>query len=1067
MILRRCLLNNGRGGYKYHLRGHYGSGGSSALLLVVVLVLFVSIIRVQPFQTTFTTPTPTRFVHNRITKKYSSRYDKRILSGTIVLSAMKKDIAEYEISEDLGSVTATTRRKVLLSLITSGTLLSVAPDIVNAGKAEIDSKTGELFSPKREMLGGGGSDLARGIKLESRPKGEFATNGGPVQYVYETRFITYLSRFLLNYDPAAKAWWDEQDFSVDDTTTTGRVSVDIQKKIRFAEFAESVEIGLANYFVGPYGSYASVQAAKAGLLAKAPAQSSSFDVNKTKTSLFDSINRTFNSKVNNKSFLVDKKEGDKARQGILNLFSLLQARYTSIECKRQLAILFSLISDPKLQPTREIKSILGEADDGSVSQIEVTGLLEDGDDYRWSGRRGGGYSVHDVPKVTVESPPALGALYNPAKFEVTTKPTSRVLKICVLDGGRGYASIPKVEVIQQGVTMQCEAVAVLDRNGSVEDVIVLDPGFGYGRYKKRDDVPPEVRIAPPKTPRGTKKKNDYLPAIAIADLEYAIENVKIIDGGNGYIANYPPKIDLSLPAEDPDWYLSPINRKTWKVDDSVPVKVQVTEMTSFCDGETVQTPITPRSVQNEISLDPSVLERMTNDPLALLPTTLQPYYTAPGDMIPELGTQAQKDGNFRILSLPMAVSTMFLPSRYRAYDPIFGAIGSKPVTKTAQALTGSEYTRLALSGGICTVIVRTALNPLELVKTKLQLKNDEELLKIAKETSTQETLQKNETTTEKDANAGTVDVVRAMVSTRGPLSLFQSADVTFLASSVFGSFGFGATELFRRSFTMVFFGDNGYEMKGTGEELILLFAAALACVLTSLAAAPFEILRVRSMGYIDPQPISTVLSDYLNEKREERAKRYLHGRVDAIESFKFSNISKDDISPLFSGFLPIVSRELPFAVIKFLTFDLVASSLITLINSQSQVIEPVQVGTGGIGLTISAVSGAIAGLAGAFVSHPADLVLTLTSSKQKVPSNANDGSSQDAADWKPLVRELISQEGGILNLFTGLPARSTFFFLVIGLQFFLYDYAKNIFQVSSDDLTLVLDVFYAIRQGLQ
>lgn len=112
-------------------------------------------------------------------------------------------------------------------------------------------------------------------------------------------------------------------------------------------------------------------------------------------------------------------------------------------------------------------------------------------------------------------------------------------------------------------------------------------------------------------------------------------------------------------------------------------------------------------------------------------------------------------------------------------------------------------------------------------------------------------------------------------------------------------------------------------------------------------------------------------------------------------------------------------------------------------------------------------SGAIAGLAGAFVSHPADLVLTLTSSKQKVPSNANDGSSQDAADWKPLVRELISQEGGILNLFTGLPARSTFFFLVIGLQFFLYDYAKNIFQVSSDDLTLVLDVFYAIRQGLQ
>jgi hypothetical protein len=37
---------------------------------------------------------------------------------------------------------------------------------------------------------------------------------------------------------------------------------------------------------------------------------------------------------------------------------------------------------------------------------------------------------------------------------------------------------------------------------------------------------------------------------------------------------------------------------------------------------------------------------------------------------------------------------------------------------------------------------------------------------------------------------------------------------------------------------------------------------------------------------------------------------------------------------------------------------------------------------------------------------------------------------------------------------------------VIGAQFFLYDYLKTIFEVGTDDLTLVLDVFYAIRQGL-
>ena len=154
-------------------------------------------------------------------------------------------------------------------------------------------------------------------------------------------------------------------------------------------------------------------------------------------------------------------------------------------------------------------------------------------------------------------------------------------------------------------------------------------------------------------------------------------------------------------------------------------------------------------------------------------------------------------------------------------------------------------------------------------------------------------------------------------------------------------------------------------------------------------------------------------------------------------------------------------------MIKFLAFDLVASSIISIINSQPQIIEPIQVGVGTLGLTVSAALGAIAGLAGAFVSHPADLILTLTSSKQKSNVSEEEDKGDGNADWKDIVQDLLSQDGGPLNLFAGLPARSLFFFLVIGLQIFLYDYAKNIFQVGSDDLTLVLDVFYAIRQGLQ
>jgi hypothetical protein len=110
--------------------------------------------------------------------------------------------------------------------------------------------------------------------------------------------------------------------------------------------------------------------------------------------------------------------------------------------------------------------------------------------------------------------------------------------------------------------------------------------------------------------------------------------------------------------------------------------------------------------------------------------------------------------------------------------------------------------------------------------------------------------------------------------------------------------------------------------------------------------------------------------------------------------------------------------------------------------------------------------GAVAGIAGAIVSHPADLILTKTSAAQR-SSKTTPGSDAPSTDWRDVVKDLIRPEnGGISNLFVGLSARATFFFLVIGLQFFLYDYVKGIFQVGSDDLSLVLDVFYAVRAGL-
>ena len=217
------------------------------------------------------------------------------------------------------------------------------------------------------------------------------------------------------------------------------------------------------------------------------------------------------------------------------------------------------------------------------------------------------------------------------------------------------------------------------------------------------------------------------------------------------------------------------------------------------------------------------------------------------------------------------------------------------------------------------------------------------------------------------------------------------------------------------------------------------------------------------------------------ESTGAKAAAVTNSTEDDVSDFDLRELNAKDLLPLWSGFYPILSRELPFAVVKFLTFDLLAKTIVAFLNAQvgGEGALPIQVGVGPIGLSVSAASGAVAGIAGAIVSHPADLILTKTSAaasssagqsktETSLPTDEETAIENDASapDWRDVVKDLISQEGGIANLFVGLPARATFFFLVIGLQFFLYDYVKNIFQVGSDDLSLVLDVFYAVRAGL-
>jgi hypothetical protein len=70
----------------------------------------------------------------------------------------------------------------------------------------------------------------------------------------------------------------------------------------------------------------------------------------------------------------------------------------------------------------------------------------------------------------------------------------------------------------------------------------------------------------------------------------------------------------------------------------------------------------------------------------------------------------------------------------------------------------------------------------------------------------------------------------------------------------------------------------------------------------------------------------------------------------------------EDIKPLWSSFIPIASRELPFALTKFLVFDLASQSIADFINGSNLLGDgEIQVGVGGLGLFLSAFAGALAG----------------------------------------------------------------------------------------------------------
>ena len=129
------------------------------------------------------------------------------------------------------------------------------------------------------------------------------------------------------------------------------------------------------------------------------------------------------------------------------------------------------------------------------------------------------------------------------------------------------------------------------------------------------------------------------------------------------------------------------------------------------------------------------------------------------------------------------------------------------------------------------------------------------------------------------------------------------------------------------------------------------------------------------------------------------------------------------IGGFYSGFGPILLKQVPYTMAKFAVQGATAESLYSAMNATPE--NPPAIGNLGVSLT----SGVVAGVAAAIISHPADTLL----SKVNIPGAGGTGSTMSRL-------ANIAGEIGFVNLATtGLGARCVMIGTLTALQFAIFD----------------------------
>lgn len=281
----------------------------------------------------------------------------------------------------------------------------------------------------------------------------------------------------------------------------------------------------------------------------------------------------------------------------------------------------------------------------------------------------------------------------------------------------------------------------------------------------------------------------------------------------------------------------------------------------------------------------------------------------------------------------------------------------------------SLYSRFAFAGAVCCSVTHGALTPVDVVKTRIQLDPAK-------------------------YNKGMVGGFKQVIQGEGAGALLTGFGPTAAGYFLQGAFKFGGYELFKQQSINLL----GYENAKENRTAVYLASSALAEFFADIALCPLEATRIRLVS--QPEFASGLVSGF--------------GKI----------LKNEGIGAFYSGFGPILFKQVPYTMAKFVVYERASEAIYNVFPKESLAPSMQTVANLGAGL--------IAGFAAAFVSQPAD---TMLSKINKTPGAPGEGTTTR------LIK--IGKELGLRGSYTGIGARLFMVGTLTAFQFAIYTDIKK------------------------